>query len=300
MAIGHAEYEFIDTLWPDFTSDIFEHVLRNYGKRERRFGGGYCMSDTSKFADLKTCFLSAIVMVAVGATALWFGGWIYSVDCCGGVRNALGNGPHVNELVYAGALVFRSNICDCVDLGPDHRQRDGTDRGDHHRNPLQRVYFHTVDTLGTLVSLGIMIGALLIHLRTEIGMTATLWIIGLVVITDMRAILSDALWAAQNFGLHLARKKHGLGSWGWIGAVLFTYVMVQGGHLSLQVETAMFIALASPPLNWDITESALKRASGVKDSSNLIPGHGGVMDRFDGLIGASLVYAAILGLMTWL
>ena len=35
---AYAEYEFIDTLWPDFNPDIFEHVLRNYGKRERRFG----------------------------------------------------------------------------------------------------------------------------------------------------------------------------------------------------------------------------------------------------------------------
>ena len=35
---AYAEYEFIDTFWPDFTPDIFEHVLRNYGIRERRFG----------------------------------------------------------------------------------------------------------------------------------------------------------------------------------------------------------------------------------------------------------------------
>ena len=70
------------------------------------------MSDTSKFADLKTRFLSAIVMVAVGATALWFGGMdIHPIDCCGGVRNALGNGPYVNALVHAGALVFCRNIC---------------------------------------------------------------------------------------------------------------------------------------------------------------------------------------------
>jgi phosphatidate cytidylyltransferase len=78
--------------------------------------------------------------------------------------------------------------------------------------------------------------------------------------------------------------------------------MVQGGYLSLHMETAVFIALCLSFASQlgDITESALKRASGVKDSSNLIPGHGGVMDRFDGVIGASLVYAAILGLMTWL
>ncbi|MEM7722775.1 MAG: undecaprenyl diphosphate synthase family protein, partial [Pseudomonadota bacterium] len=35
---AYAEYEFIDTLWPDFTAQIFAEVLQRYGKRERRFG----------------------------------------------------------------------------------------------------------------------------------------------------------------------------------------------------------------------------------------------------------------------
>ena len=35
---AYAEYEFIDTLWPDFTRDIFADVLAQYGARERRFG----------------------------------------------------------------------------------------------------------------------------------------------------------------------------------------------------------------------------------------------------------------------
>ena len=36
---AYAEYEFIDTLWPDFTSGIFAEILAGYGKRDRRFGG---------------------------------------------------------------------------------------------------------------------------------------------------------------------------------------------------------------------------------------------------------------------
>ena len=36
---AYAEYEFIDTLWPDFTREVFAGVLANFGKRDRRFGG---------------------------------------------------------------------------------------------------------------------------------------------------------------------------------------------------------------------------------------------------------------------
>jgi phosphatidate cytidylyltransferase len=48
----------------------------------------------------------------------------------------------------------------------------------------------------------------------------------------------------------------------------------------------------------DIAQSAVKRRMGVKDSSNIIPGHGGVLDRFDALlaVGAVLFF---LRLVTW-
>jgi phosphatidate cytidylyltransferase len=42
----------------------------------------------------------------------------------------------------------------------------------------------------------------------------------------------------------------------------------------------------------DIGESALKRRADQKDSSNLLPGHGGFLDRFDGLVGATIVFVA--------
>jgi phosphatidate cytidylyltransferase len=82
---------------------------------------------------------------------------------------------------------------------------------------------------------------------------------------------------------------------GWVGAALVGvgFVIWGGGGIML-VRISVLVSMASQA--GDIVESALKRRTGVKDSSALIPGHGGFFDRFDGMMGAA-AFLLLLGLI---
>ncbi len=95
----------------------------------------------------------------------------------------------------------------------------------------------------------------------------------------------------------LSPKKSWEGFWGGMAfCALFgiaAYYLVPGNNLSLWGWIAIGVAVSALSTVGDLFESLIKRTVGVKDSGNLIPGHGGILDRIDSLLFVAPGLAAI-------
>ena len=127
------------------------------------------------------------------------------------------------------------------------------------------------------------------------GVHAIMWLMLVVWSTDSFAYFAGRIFGGPKLAPRLSPKKTWAGLLGGMAGAAFistTYALgFFPGWLALALVAG---ALAMVAQLGDIFESALKRHFGVKDSGTLIPGHGGVLDRVDGLVAAGLV-AAIVG-----
>lgn len=128
-------------------------------------------------------------------------------------------------------------------------------------------------------------------------------IMGLVWVADIFAYFSGKAFGQHKLAPTISPGK----SWeGVIGGAICVMIYMtfvwQAGWLAFDVSwfAAMLIGLVLTAVSvcGDLLESWLKRAAGVKDSSHLLPGHGGVFDRIDSLIAVLSVYAAMVAVLS--
>ena len=133
-------------------------------------------------------------------------------------------------------------------------------------------------------------------LREFAGLLWILWVICVVILSDVAGYFAGKTFGGPKFWPSISPKKTWSGTIaGWIGAALAGAVFgVLTGAGAVLIVVSVIVGLAGQM--GDIAESALKRRMQIKDSSSLIPGHGGVLDRFDAMLAAALAAALMWGL----
>lgn len=249
------------------------------------------MSGAARWFDLMPRLLSAAVLIVIGAVGIRLGGLVFAALVCGlggamiweaarmfaapdalraGVLAALAlalalwlPGAVALPVLLAAALVVTGSV--------------GRERG-----PLFG--------LALLVLLGCYAMGLL---RAEAGAIWVLWLVAVVVVCDVAGYFAGRSLGGAKFWPAVSPKKTWSGTIaGWIGAgIVGALLALPTGAEWLLVPVSVVVGFAGQM--GDIAESAVKRLRGVKDSSALIPGHGGLLDRFDAMLGAALAVLAL-------
>ena len=132
-----------------------------------------------------------------------------------------------------------------------------------------------------------------------VGEVLVLWVFAVTWSTDILAYFAGRAIGGPKLAPRVSPNKTWAGLIGGMaGAALFGWAVAswfQMGALFLWLGAAMgAVAQAG-----DLYESWVKRRAGVKDSGRLLPGHGGVLDRLDGMLAVALVTALLLMAGFW-
>ncbi|HEX3506518.1 MAG TPA: phosphatidate cytidylyltransferase [Xanthobacteraceae bacterium] len=132
----------------------------------------------------------------------------------------------------------------------------------------------------------------------EFGLQALLFLFATVWATDIFAYLTGRTFGGPLLWPQLSPNKTWSGAFGGLlgGVAAGAAVAYASGGTRGVVAGVLALVLSIVAQGGDLFESAIKRRFGVKDTSHLIPGHGGVMDRLDGFLVAALA-AVLIGIL---
>jgi len=142
-----------------------------------------------------------------------------------------------------------------------------------------------------------VMGLVILRKDPEFGLAAVMVILLLVWACDTAAYFVGRSIGGPKLAPRISPGKTWSGFFGGVAAsglvgITAGYMVTLASPLTLGLVAAFLGAVSQ---GGDLVESAIKRYFSIKDSGNLIPGHGGIMDRLDGVI-AAIIVACLLGM----
>lgn len=147
---------------------------------------------------------------------------------------------------------------------------------------------------GGVLYCGLPVLALVVLRRHDMGLVLALWTMALVWATDIGGYFAGRTIGGPKLAPRISPSK----TWaGLLGGLALAAGL--GAALHLRFGLPLRLAAATPLLAvlaqlGDLYESSLKRRAGVKDSGHILPGHGGVLDRLDGLVPVAPIAALLV------
>lgn len=245
------------------------------------------MSAARHWHDLMPRILSGLAMAAAGAVLIWLGGWPFRLLACAVAGLMIWEAARMFALPRPGADgALAAGVLLLAVLLPGHFTLPlilASVLVSAARAKEARGLYATAHVAILLTCFGLVLW------RDTAGLAGLVWLVAVVVASDVLGYFAGRSLGGPKFWPSISPKKTWSGTVaGWAGAALVGLAFMPASGLG-PVLVLLSVLLAFAGQMGDIAESAMKRKMGVKDSSNLIPGHGGVLDRFDALMGASAV-----------
>jgi phosphatidate cytidylyltransferase len=266
-------------------------------------GGG---SGASPLRDLAPRLISALVMIALALATLWAGGawfglfWLAAALAIVWEWQRIVGGERARARLFTGTLALALAADVTINRAPEYALvivLIGCAIVAWLAGPGRRLW----NAAGLVYAAALLVSVATLRDSIFYGWQSILWLFAIVWGTDIMAYFGGRLIGGPKLWPRVSPKKTWAGFLTGIisGALAGTLVLLWSmgaGDVSILPIFTLGLVTAAISQGGDLFESSLKRIFDVKDSSHLIPGHGGVMDRLDGFIAAA-TFAAGLGVM---
>ena len=270
------------------------------------------VADVTAGGGLATRVVVGAALIAVACAAVWYGGFAFtalvavavllmSAEWC--VMHGIGRGFRLASLIalaFTGFVAARQSSVDAIIVLAASAGLLGLFMRSFDR---QRAFWLAAGLLYCGLP---MIALIWLRGLPNTGIALTIAVLAVVWATDIGAYFAGRAIGGSKLAPLISPNKTWAGAVGGIIAAIVTGAILTSlaigptvdGDVSHLQTIAIFSVIAAflavVAIGGDLFESWLKRRAGVKDSGTLLPGHGGVMDRIDGLVPVAVCAAALV------